>query len=92
VRFPKRAREAREADPASSDARIVKALRQKAERGDVNAARELREWAEREERDTLHPEAWLRLCASEERNCPGISLGAARFPKLRVCNGRQRFY
>jgi len=39
-----------------------------AERGDVNAARELREWREREEQSALHhPEAWMGLLTREER-------------------------
>jgi hypothetical protein len=35
---------------------------------DVNAARELREWAEREERETKHPEEWLRYASNAQRD------------------------
>jgi hypothetical protein len=53
--------------PQSSDARIVRALRRKAERGAVNAARELREWRGRERAAAQSPEAWMYLLTPKDR-------------------------
>jgi hypothetical protein len=38
---------------------IIAVLRTKAEQGDVAAARELREWRDRDAREHVDPEAWL---------------------------------
>ena len=59
------ARRAR-ASASTSDERIVQALRTKAEKGDVNAARELREWRDREQALT-HGGDWLAALNEEER-------------------------
>ncbi len=57
------AQETGKSDP--TDAEIVRVLRRKAAGGEVRAASELREWAEREERDAVHPEACLGWRRSE---------------------------
>ena len=54
-------------EAAPTDAEIVAALRRKAEKGDAAAARELREWRDREAANALHPEAWLGLVSSKDR-------------------------
>jgi FixJ family two-component response regulator len=48
------------------NADIVSALRRKAGRGDVNAARELREWSSREN-EQLRSDAWMQALTPRER-------------------------
>jgi hypothetical protein len=55
-------------DPAdTSDAAIIRKLRSKAARGDVAAARELREWAAKDPEHKGAGDEWLALLAPEER-------------------------
>lgn len=60
------ARGGEQAPPPDSDAAIVSALRRKAGKGDVNAARELREWRV-VEGHLIEGEGWLELLTVEER-------------------------
>jgi hypothetical protein len=55
-------------DGIPADAEIVAALRRKAGKGDVTAARELREWEGREERAHLAGDAWLAVLEPKERS------------------------
>jgi hypothetical protein len=50
----------------ATDADIVRTLRTKAERGDVNAARELREWRTLESSAT-QGDLWMELLTPRER-------------------------
>jgi hypothetical protein len=49
-----------------SDAQIVSVLRRKAGKGDVTAARELREWRDRQGSE-LESDAWMLLLTPRER-------------------------
>jgi hypothetical protein len=64
-----RAREASadigDADEVPSDAQIISVLRRKAARGDASAARELREWASRE--DAVSGDDWMDALNARER-------------------------
>jgi hypothetical protein len=51
-----------------ADAEIISALRRKAARGDSAAARELREWADRERATKRDPELWMRLLTTPQRD------------------------
>jgi hypothetical protein len=53
------------ADEVPSDAQIISVLRRKAARGDASAARELREWRDREHQ--VNGDEWMRLLDSRER-------------------------
>jgi hypothetical protein len=57
---------ARKTPSDTSDAAIIRKLRQKAARGDVAAARELREWTDKDAEAQAGDE-WLSLLAREER-------------------------
>jgi hypothetical protein len=54
------------ADEVPSDAQIISALRRKAARGDASAARELREWLNRED-TSLRGDAWMEALNARER-------------------------
>jgi hypothetical protein len=54
------------AGEVATDADIVRTLRSKAARGDVNAARELREWRA-VEAQTLQGDAWMEVLDRRER-------------------------
>jgi hypothetical protein len=58
--------ETNNAEEVPSDAEIISALRRKAARGDASAARELREWSDRES-DALRGDAWMDALDARER-------------------------
>lgn len=60
------AAEQKDGKPDESDAGIIAALRRKASKGDVNAARELREWRA-VEGHLLEGEGWLEVLTERER-------------------------
>jgi histidine ammonia-lyase len=62
--------EAGNAGEVATDAEIVRALRRKAARGDVSAARELREWLQVESAQT-DTNAWMRVLDARERRWVG---------------------
>jgi hypothetical protein len=55
-----------DADEVATDADIIRTLRRKAAKGDVNAARELREWRTREDTAT-QGDGWLEILSPQER-------------------------
>ena len=56
-----------DAGDVATDADIVRTLRRKAEKGDVAAARELREWRDREASLT-QGDGWMAVLTAEERH------------------------
>jgi hypothetical protein len=58
--------DAGDADEVAADADIIRTLRRKAAKGDVNAARELREWRTREDTAT-QGDGWLEILSPQER-------------------------
>jgi hypothetical protein len=61
-------RRANAAQQDTSDAGIVRALRKKAAKGDAAAARELREWLDRDAGEELSTWRWLELLTDEQRD------------------------
>jgi hypothetical protein len=64
------------ADEVPSDAEIISVLRRKAARGDASAARELREWRDRERH--VAGDEWMRLLDSRERRIVRAIIARAR--------------
>jgi hypothetical protein len=71
LRAAERARQASadtgNAGEVATDADIVRILRRKASKGDVNAARELREWRDREAA-TMQGDGWMYVLTPEQRH------------------------
>lgn len=65
------------AGEVATDADIVRTLRRKAANGDVNAARELREWRSAEQ-DGLQGDAWMALLDARERRIVRAIIARAR--------------
>lgn len=74
-------------DDRDTDAAIVRKLRQKAARGDVPAARELREWQARDPASDAGGDEWLGLLTQGERAAMRALMRHVRARKLGQVEG-----